>query len=71
MNAASTSVLRDLGQAEEADHLEAAAVGQQAALPTHEHVQPARLAQPPLLCLLFHDPPPPPMRTSYLEAPLG
>ena len=27
--------------------------------------------QPPLPCLLFHDPPPPLLQTSYLEAPFS
>ena len=39
------ALLGDLGQVEQAHHLEAAAVGQEGAVPAHELVQPARLAQ--------------------------
>ena len=39
------ALLRDLGQVEQADHLEAAAVGEEGAVPSHELVQPASLAQ--------------------------
>ena len=39
------ALLGDLGQVEQAHHLEAAAVRQEGAIPAHELVQPARLAQ--------------------------
>ena len=39
------ALLGDLGQVEQAHHLEAAAVGEEGAVPAHELVQPARLAQ--------------------------